>query len=306
VRERTEATLREAISRNPDAVLNYLDLARCYYHWQRLTRLDEIELLVTRGLTALRADPALATPAAGNTSAARTDSPAIVKRVPAAYPADAQALDISGVVFINTVIDAKGDVRNTRVVGSIPALDRAAETAVWQWKFSAAETDGRPAVVTKLLTLKFGAQTQITPADVIEVAAFHYAQRNYRDAEAVLAQAVEMIKQQRAPLGAPIAAGSFGAGAYRAGGVVAAPKLVADQLAVYPASAVASQTQGRVLFDVLVSKEGVTRELLTLGGPPTLINAAIGAVGRRRYEPAVLNGEPVDVVFTVSVDFTLK
>ena len=52
------------------------------------------------------------------------------------YPAAAQAARIEGTVTLEAIIDAEGVVRNVRVLGSVPLLDRAAIEAVQQWRYT--------------------------------------------------------------------------------------------------------------------------------------------------------------------------
>jgi protein TonB len=43
-----------------------------------------------------------------------------------------------------------------------------------------------------------------------------------------------------------------------------------------------------------------------ISGPPLLVAVALEAVGRWRYQPTLLNGEPVEVITEISVNFTLS
>ena len=60
------------------------------------------------------------------------------------YPQEAFVKKIEGIVEVEILIDASGNVARARVVQSIPALDQAALQTVYQWRFSPAIKNGRP------------------------------------------------------------------------------------------------------------------------------------------------------------------
>jgi protein TonB len=55
----------------------------------------------------------------------------------------------------------------------------------------------------------------------------------------------------------------------------------------------------------VISKEGNVEELTYISGPGLLMRNAMDAVRQWRYQPTLLNGEPVEVDTTISVIFTL-
>ncbi|PYQ13312.1 MAG: hypothetical protein DMF80_15500 [Acidobacteria bacterium] len=60
------------------------------------------------------------------------------------YPQEAFVKKIEGIVEVEILIDASGNVTRARVVQSIPALDQAAVQTVYQWRFSPAIKNGHP------------------------------------------------------------------------------------------------------------------------------------------------------------------
>lgn len=74
---------------------------------------------------------------------------------------------------------------------------------------------------------------------------------------------------------------------------------------VYPPLAKAARIQGTVVLEVSISKQGAVENVSVLRGHPLLIQAAIDAVKQWQYMPILLNGEPTEVVTTVTVNFTL-
>ena len=77
-------------------------------------------------------------------------------------------------------------------------------------------------------------------------------------------------------------------------------------LPVYPPIAKATGTQGTVVLQATISKNGTIENLHVLSGSPMLQQAAIDAVRQWRYRPYLLNGAPVDVETTVNVVFTMN
>jgi periplasmic protein TonB len=73
----------------------------------------------------------------------------------------------------------------------------------------------------------------------------------------------------------------------------------------YPPIAQASHTQGTVVLQAVIAKNGVIENLRVLSGSPMLTQAALDAVSQWRYRPYLLNGEPVAVETTINVVFRL-
>jgi TonB family protein len=93
----------------------------------------------------------------------------------------------------------------------------------------------------------------------------------------------------------------------RIGGSVEAAKVISRVQPVYPQSAKSAGAQGSVLLHAIVSKDGRPYELQVLNSQvnPDLARAAVEAVSQWRYQPTLLNGEPVEIDTTITVNFTL-
>ena len=76
-----------------------------------------------------------------------------------AYPAQAQADRVQGVVIIEAIVDSSGTVANARILRSIPALDEAALSAVSLWQFTPTLVNGTPVAVLMTVTVGFTLQT---------------------------------------------------------------------------------------------------------------------------------------------------
>jgi protein TonB len=92
----------------------------------------------------------------------------------------------------------------------------------------------------------------------------------------------------------------------RVGGNVAAASLIRKVQPVYPQLAKQARVQGSVHFTAIIGKDGTIQNLQLIGGHPLLVQAAQDAVKQWLYKPTLLNGEPVEVVTQIDVNFTLS
>lgn len=83
-------------------------------------------------------------------------------------------------------------------------------------------------------------------------------------------------------------------------------KLISNPKPVYPQIAIVTRTEGTVELEAIISKDGTIQQLKVISGSPLLIRAAVDAVSRWRYQPTLLNGEPVEVVTEITVKFILQ
>lgn len=74
----------------------------------------------------------------------------------------------------------------------------------------------------------------------------------------------------------------------------------------YPPIAKQARIQGTVQLEAVIAKDGTIQNLQVIQGHPLLAQAAIDAVSQWRYEPTLLNNEPVEVVTQVNVVFKLN
>jgi len=75
---------------------------------------------------------------------------------------------------------------------------------------------------------------------------------------------------------------------------------------VYPPLAKQARIQGTVRFTAIIGKDGTIQNLQLVTGHPLLVEAARQAVSQWQYKPTLLNGEPVEVVTQIDVNFTLS
>lgn len=90
------------------------------------------------------------------------------------------------------------------------------------------------------------------------------------------------------------------------GGNIRSPTKVRDVPPVYPAIAQAARVQGIVIIEATIGVNGVVQSARVLRSIPLLDDAALTAVRQWHYTPTLLNGTPVPVVMTVTVNFQLQ
>lgn len=92
----------------------------------------------------------------------------------------------------------------------------------------------------------------------------------------------------------------------RIGGLVAQSNLIKKVQPVYPTAAKSARTQGTVQIEAVISKDGVPVELRVVSTPSSdLAKSSLEAVRQWRYRPTLLNGEAVEIVTTIIVNYTL-
>jgi TonB family protein len=96
------------------------------------------------------------------------------------------------------------------------------------------------------------------------------------------------------------------AAAVRVGGNVRAPSRLNQVEPVYPQQAKDARVQGVVILEIVVGADGAVSDARVLRSIPLLDEAALECVRQWRYEPTLLNGAPVPIVMTATVNFTLN
>jgi len=74
---------------------------------------------------------------------------------------------------------------------------------------------------------------------------------------------------------------------------------------VYPADAKKDRVQGTVELAAVIGKDGTVENLSVVSGPDALQKSALDAVKDWRYQPFLLNGDPIEVKTTIKVIYTL-
>jgi len=111
---------------------------------------------------------------------------------------------------------------------------------------------------------------------------------------------VEMAFQAR-PTGVPSSAGVVRVG----DGGIGAPMKVRHVNPAYPAIAQAAGVQGIVTMEIRIEPDGTVGTATVLHSIPLLDGAALDAVKQWQFKPTLLNGQPVAVFMTVTINFAL-
>ncbi|HET9481681.1 MAG TPA: energy transducer TonB, partial [Candidatus Polarisedimenticolia bacterium] len=92
------------------------------------------------------------------------------------------------------------------------------------------------------------------------------------------------------------------------GDVLVPPKRTVFVQPVYPETSRLGRREGRVILELILREDGLIGEarLLRQKADDDVLASAFRAISRWRYEPALLNGRPIEVYLTVIVDFNLR
>jgi TonB family protein len=272
-------------------------------------------VLVASGLAVTAAVPLQSNTVPSATVALRPASgappPPALHKVKPPYPADvlASAADLAATITVTATVSPDGSV--TRVdepkwrltIGSdsnigdeeafwrskpwLPFV-REAEAAVRQWKFAKSATESTATVEFVFSTRKDVESPLPAPrAD---------ARRSARPAPGPTS----------ARPGEPTTPAATTQGPRRVGGDIKPPRKIFDVKPVYPTDAAAASVQGVVILEVTIAKDGSVADATIRRSIPQLDQAALDAVRQWRFTPTVIDEEPVEVVMTVTVNFTLS
>jgi TonB family protein len=91
----------------------------------------------------------------------------------------------------------------------------------------------------------------------------------------------------------------------RVGGNVQAANLIDKVKPIYPPEAKQAHIEGTVKLEVLIGADGFVKNIQAISGHPLLVPSSIEAVKNWVYKPTLLNGNPVEVITIVDINFTL-
>jgi protein TonB len=93
------------------------------------------------------------------------------------------------------------------------------------------------------------------------------------------------------------------ASAVKVGGQIKPPTKIKDVRPVYPAIARSARVAGTVVIQATIGADGKVIDTKVVKSVPMLDQAALDAVQQWEYTPSLLNGAPVPVTVTVTIDF---
>ncbi len=94
---------------------------------------------------------------------------------------------------------------------------------------------------------------------------------------------------------------------YVVGGNITEPVKISAPPPRYPEAARRARIQGPVILELIIDKQGNVRSVKVLRGLPLgCTEAAVEAVKKWKFKPATMNGRPVEVIYNLTVMFTLQ
>ncbi len=267
----------------------------------------------------------------------------LLHRAPIEYPVSALENKIEGTVVVEARLDAKGVVRDARVISGPDELRAAALKSVLDWHYSTEK--GTPPLVEVAIDFKL---PKARPTDPVAPAAagslkaismvkvpeelkekilgkigLRVGDPVPTDAHARIKAAIESVDEHlratifgkdgivimvnmTSPTTVPATASTSAPQVIRVGGNVQQVNLISKIAPVYPQMAKLAKVQGVVRMKVIIAKDGTVKNLELESGHPLLVETAMEAVRQWVYRPTLLNGNPVEVQTTVDVNFTLS
>jgi len=154
----------------------------------------------------------------------------------------------------------------------------------------------------------------ITQADLVKlsgVVSAYDIHMGFSYTTSVAQGAAEYHLQVRAPgaalVGLATSANAPPSGAQRVSSSIQNQKLISHVTPVYPPIAKSARVQGTVTLQAIIGPEGNVQNLqLVSAASPLLVQSAIDAVRQWVYQPTALNGNPVAVMTTIDVNFSLQ
>lgn len=215
----------------------------------------------------------------------------ILTKVAPIYPPLARQARIQGQVTLNVDIGKSGDVTDMQLISGHPMLAPAAIAAVKQWKYAPYEVNQEPVEVETNVIVSFRmADTPATPGESTGNIATGPQGGVYGS----------VVSSPPVP-GSPNFPKRI-----RVSRAVMQSMLVRHISPAYPPDARDQHIQGTVLLGVNIDKEGNAYKVELISGHPLLAPAAMEAVRQWKFKPYLLNGEPIEVETTATVNFVLE
>jgi protein TonB len=247
--------------------------------------------------------------------------PRRLHHVPADYPGEAARVGARGSVDVILTLDETGHVAESRAVRIRAAFD--GQAGMFQFRAPgdlqrtvAARYPGLPA---DRVTAYVQALTAMAASAVRAVNAWTYAPPadgpiSFGFHVGVPAEDGEPAPPPPPPPPPPPTQSAVqersgwpaGDGALRVGGNIKPPTKIRNVNPVYPEDAKAQKVQGVVIIEARIEPDGRVGDVRILRSIPMLDEAALEAVRQWEFTPTWLNGEPVPVIMTVTLNFTLQ
>ncbi|MCU0251708.1 MAG: energy transducer TonB [Vicinamibacterales bacterium] len=185
------------------------------------------------------------------------------------------------------------------------AVDKAVTDGAGQYAADAvkAAQDARAALDAELLAQDGKWFKSYDKARELAAAAKAAGDKAAADAVAAKEQAEAIAAKEKADAEAREKAK---AAAVRVGGKIKPPTKIKNVTPVYPAAAKSANVAGMVIIEATIGGDGKVIHAKVLRSVPMLDEAALDAVRQWEFTPTLLNGAPVPIVMTVTVNFKLQ
>jgi TonB family protein len=193
-------------------------------------------------------------------------TPAVLHEVKPVYPVDAMNAGIEGSVEVEVMIGEEGKVTHARVIQSANPALETSALEAARQWLFAKPTEG-PVVRTIELTFTL----RRTP-----------------------------------PTSEPSSLFEMPPDAVRVGGTIKTPMKIRHVPPAYPEVAQDARVSGVVILETLIGRDGRVMNGRILRSIPLLDQAALDAVSQWEFRPTLMNGTPVPVIMTVTVNFVLE
>lgn len=212
---------------------------------------------------------------------------------------------IHGSVDVQVTLDDVGRIVEARVAKF------ALNTADYNVSMTGASNGGAK-MESLVRALGNSADVKAQLSDVLDAAVTSVRQWRYDPpAEAPLTFVVQVpIKNgpdvmafQPAPGSAPPSRSASDDGALRVGGNIKAPTKIRDVRPIYPPVAREAHVSGVVILEVRIGTDGFVETAHVLRSIPLLDQAALDAVKQWQFTPTLMNGAPIPVIMTATVNF---
>ena len=193
---------------------------------------------------------------------------------------------------------------NADVDAAKAALDRAATDRAGQYAAESlkAAQDARAALDVELKAQEGKWFKSYDKTKELAVAAKAAGDKAAADAVAGKEKADAVAAKEKADAAAARAKAKMAP--VRVGGRIKAPKKIKDVKPVYPAIAQSARVAGVVTIEATIGPDGKVIDAKVVRSIPLLDQAALDAVRQWEYTPTLLNGVPVPVLVTVTINFT--
>ena len=215
----------------------------------------------------------------------------VVRRANPTYPADIVRSRVDAGSTLKVRVDAAGDVVNI-------------EDAKWQVTVysdsnipdPAAFWAAKPGEAFVLASEAAAREWKFEPGDGEMVSTVSFAYRTRGGGSSISLQGgFARGAADRGPL-APM----------RVGGNIQPPQKIVDVKPVYPPEAQAARIMGVIILEVTIAPDGSVADAKVLRSIPMLDQPALDAVRQWKFTPTLMNGQPVPIIMTVTVNFSLQ